>query len=83
MKIQQKKQFSEEVLSLVNKGSGYLDAISRLMKEKGMDEISVVHLLEDHIKENLEIEVRELRLLKIVKTATKDVFDVDDADIAN
>lgn len=59
-----KKEFTAIVLSKVEKKATYIDAIASTARELGIEEAAVPSVLEKIVKENLEAEARELRLLK-------------------
>ena len=60
-----KKRFSAAVESIViTKRLTYIDAITDLVEERSMDYANVKRLLSDSIKQKLEVEAAELRLIK-------------------
>lgn len=60
-----KKRFSAAVESIViTKRLSYIDAITHLAEERMMDYANVKRLLSDSIKQKLEVEAAELRLIK-------------------
>jgi hypothetical protein len=64
-KILTKKRFSAAVESIViTKRLSYIDAITHLAEERMMDYANVKRLLSDSIKQKLEVEAAELRLIK-------------------
>tara|TARA_B110000908_G_C9833725_1_gene262508 strand:+ start:220 stop:486 length:267 start_codon:yes stop_codon:yes gene_type:complete len=66
-KIMTKKRFSAAVESIVvTKRLTYIDAITHLVEERMMDYGNVKRLLSDSIKQKLEVEASELRLIKTV-----------------
>jgi hypothetical protein len=63
-KIMTKKRFSSSVEVLVSsKGFTYIDAITYIVEERGMDYSNVKRLLSDSIKQKLEVEASELKLI--------------------
>lgn len=65
-KIMTKKRFSAAVESIVvTKRLTYIDAITHLVEERMMDYGNVKRLLSDSIKQKLEVEASELRLIKV------------------
>jgi hypothetical protein len=66
-KIMTKKRFSAAVESIVvTKRLTYIDAITHIAEERMMDYANVKRLLSDSIKQKLEVEASELRLIKTV-----------------
>ena len=64
-KIMTKKRFSNGVETLVaTKGFTYIDAITHIIEERGMDYSNVKRLLSDSIKQKLEAEASNLRLIQ-------------------
>ena len=65
-KIMTKKRFSSAVEHIViSKRLSYIDAITYLAEERMMDYSNVKRLLSDSIKQKLEVEASELRLIKV------------------
>ncbi len=65
-KIMTKKRFSAAVESIViTKQLSYIDAITYLAEERMMDYTNVKRLLSDSIKQKLEVEASELKLIKV------------------
>lgn len=63
-KIMTKKRFSSSVETLVaTKKLSYIDAITYIVEERGMDYSNVKRLLSDSIKQKLEVEASELKLI--------------------
>jgi len=60
-----KKKFTAKILERVESGSTYLDAITSLTKELNLEEKAIPALLDEIVKENLEVEARAMRLLKV------------------
>ena len=64
-KIMTKKRFSSSVETLVvSKGFTYIDAITYIVEERGMEYSNVKRLLSDSIKQKLEAEASNLRLIQ-------------------
>lgn len=64
-KIMTKKRFSKTVESLVSmKGYNYIDAITYIVEDRGMDYSNVKKLLSDSIKQKLEVEASDLKLIQ-------------------
>lgn len=63
-KIMTKKRFSSSVEILVSsKGFTYIDAITYIVEERGMEYSNVKRLLSDSIKQKLEVEASNLKLI--------------------
>ena len=63
-KIMTKKRFSSSVETLVlTKNFSYIDAITYIVEERGMEYNSVKRLLSDSIKQKLEVEASNLKLI--------------------
>ncbi len=63
-KIMTKKRFSSSVEVLVSsKGFTYIDAITHIVEERGMEYSNVKRLLSDSIKQKLEVEASNLKLI--------------------
>tara|TARA_Y100000385_G_scaffold272989_1_gene314387 strand:- start:102 stop:344 length:243 start_codon:yes stop_codon:yes gene_type:complete len=63
-KIMTKKRFSSSVETLVvSKGFTYIDAITYIVEERGMEYNNVKRLLSDSIKQKLEVEASNLKLI--------------------
>ncbi len=63
--IMTRKRFSSSVETLVaSKGFTYIDAITHIVEERGMDYGKVKRLLSDSIKLKLEAEASNLRLIQ-------------------
>jgi len=63
-KIMTKKRFSSSVETLVvSKGFTYIDAITYIVEERGMEYSNVKRLLSDSIKQKLEVEASNLKLI--------------------
>lgn len=63
-KIMTKKRFSSAVEMLVaTKNLSYIDAITHIVEERGMEYSNVKRLLSDSIKQKLEVEASELKLI--------------------
>lgn len=63
-KIMTKKRFSSAVEMLVAKKKlSYIDAITHIVEERGMEYSNVKRLLSDSIKQKLEVEASELKLI--------------------
>lgn len=59
-----KKRFSSAVEMLVaTKKLSYIDAITHIVEERGMEYSNVKRLLSDSIKQKLEVEASELKLI--------------------
>ena len=64
-KIMTKKRFSNGVETLVSaKGFTYIEAITHIAEERGMEYNNVKRLLSDSIKQKLEAEASDLRLIQ-------------------
>ena len=64
-KIMTKKRFSGSVETLVaTKGFSYIDAITHIVEERGMDYSNIKRLLSDSIKQKLEAEASNLKLIQ-------------------
>ena len=59
-----RRSLTQTILTKVERGSTYLDAITSAAREFRLDETQMASLLEDSIKRNLEVEARTLRLIK-------------------
>ena len=67
-KIMTKKRFSKAVEVLVSqKGMTYIDAMTYIIEERGMDYMNVKKLLSPSIKEKLTAEASGLNLVKAKK----------------
>ena len=67
-KIMTKKRFSKAVEVLVNqKGFSYIDAMTYIIEERGMDYMNIKKLMSPSIKEKLTAEASKFNLLKIKK----------------
>ncbi len=67
-KIMTKKRFTKAVEVLVSqKNMSYLDAMTYIIEERGMDYINVKKLISPALKEKLTQEAAGLRLIKIKK----------------
>lgn len=63
-KIMTKKRFSSSVETLVlTKNLSYIDAITYIVEERGMEYSNVKRLLSDSIKQKLEVEASNLKLI--------------------
>ena len=63
-KIMTKKRFSSAVeMLVVTKKLSYIDAITHIVEERGMEYSNVKRLLSDSIKQKLEVEASELKLI--------------------
>ena len=61
-----KKRFSSSVETLVSsKGFTYIDAITYIVEDRGMDYSNVKRLLSDSIKQKLEVEASNLKLIQV------------------
>ena len=70
-KIMTKKRFSKAVEVLVSqKGMTYIDAMTYIIEERGMDYMNVKKLLSPSIKEKLTAEATGLNLVKAKKKNT-------------
>ena len=59
-----KKRFSSAVeMLVVTKKLNYIDAITHIVEERGMEYSNVKRLLSDSIKQKLEVEASELKLI--------------------
>tara|TARA_R110002073_G_C9110015_1_gene549602 strand:+ start:216 stop:431 length:216 start_codon:yes stop_codon:yes gene_type:complete len=59
-----KKRFSSAVeMLVVTKKLSYIDAITHIVEERGMEYSNVKRLLSDSIKQKLEVEASELKLI--------------------
>tara|TARA_B100001094_G_C17393553_1_gene422437 strand:+ start:61 stop:327 length:267 start_codon:yes stop_codon:yes gene_type:complete len=64
-KIMTKKRFSNGVETLVStKGFTYIEAITHIAEERGMEYNNVKRLLSDSIKQKLEAEASNLKLIQ-------------------
>jgi hypothetical protein len=67
-KIMTKKRFTKAVEVLVSqKNMSYIDAMTYIIEERGMDYMNVKKLLSPALKEKLTIEASGLKLVKIKK----------------
>ena len=67
-KIMTKKRFSKAVEVLVNqKGFSYIDAMTYIIEERGMDYMNIKKLLSPSLKEKLTAEATRLNLVKAKK----------------
>ena len=67
-KIMTKKRFTKAVEILVSqKKMGYLDAMTYIIEERGMDYMNIKKLISPALKEKLTQEVTVLRLIKVKK----------------
>ena len=67
-KIMTKKRFTKAVEVLVSqKNMSYLDAMTYIIEERGMDYMNVKKLISPALKEKLTQEAAGLRLIKIKK----------------
>ena len=65
LKIMTKKRFIKAVEELVSKHNmTYMEAMTHIVEERGMDYSAVKRLLDDGLKEKLRVEATELRLVK-------------------
>ena len=63
-KIMTKKRFSSAVeMLVVTKKLNYIDAITHIVEERGMEYSNVKRLLSDSIRQKLEVEASELKLI--------------------
>jgi len=70
-KIMTKKRFTKAVEVLVSqKNMSYLDAMTYIIEERGMDYMNVKKLLSPSIKEKLTAEASRLNLVKTKKKNT-------------
>lgn len=70
-KIMTKKRFTKAVEVLVaQKGMSYLDAMTYIIEERGMDYMNIKKLLSPSIKEKLTAEATGLNLVKAKKKNT-------------
>ena len=64
-KIMTKKRFSSSVETLVaTKGFTYIDAITYIVEERGMEYNNLKRLLSDSIKQKLEAEASNIKLIQ-------------------
>lgn len=64
-KIMTKKRFSTAVEELVaNRNMSYIDAMTFIISERGMDYGNIKKLLSDSLKEKLEAEAQGLNLIR-------------------
>mgnify|MGYP001432212759 CR=1 FL=1 len=67
-KIMTKKRFTKAIEVLVSqKGFSYLDAMTYVIEERGMDYMNIKKLISPALKEKLTQEAAGLRLIKIKK----------------
>ena len=67
-KIMTKKRFTKAIEVLVNqKGFSYIDAITYVIEERGMDYMNIKKLLSPSLKEKLTAEATRLNLVKAKK----------------
>ena len=67
-KIMTKKRFTKAVEILVSqKSMNYLDAMTYIIEERGMDYMNIKKLMSPSIKEKLTAEATRFNLLKIKK----------------
>jgi len=67
-KIMTKKRFSKAVEACVSKNRmSYIDAITYVIEQRGMDFRNIKKLLSDSIKQKLEAEAASLNLIKVKK----------------
>ena len=67
-KIMTKKRFTKAVEVLVSKkGMSYIDAMTYIIEERGMDYMNIKKLLSPSIKEKLTAEASGLNLVKAKK----------------
>ena len=67
-KIMTKKRFTKAVEILVSqKKMSYLDAMTYIIEERGMDYMNVKKLISPALKEKLTLEAQGLKLIKIKK----------------
>jgi hypothetical protein len=67
-KIMTKKRFAKAVEALVSqKGFSYIDAMTFIVEERGMDYMNIKKLLSPSIKEKLTAEASKFNLLKVKK----------------
>ena len=67
-KIMTKKRFAKAVEALVSqKGFSYLDAMTYIIEERGMDYMNIKKLMSPSIKEKLTAEASKFNLLKVKK----------------
>jgi 2C-methyl-D-erythritol 2,4-cyclodiphosphate synthase len=67
-KIMTKKRFAKAVEVLVNqKGFSYVDAMTYIIEERGMDYMNIKKLMSPSIKEKLTAEASKFNLLKVKK----------------
>jgi len=70
-KIMTKKRFTKAVEVLVSqKGMSYIDAMTYIIEERGMDYMNIKKLLSPSIKEKLTAEASGLNLVKTKKKNT-------------
>ena len=71
IKIMTKKRFTKAVEACVSRNNmSYLDAITYIMEERGMDFRNIKKLLSDSLKEKLEVEATNLNLIRSKKKNT-------------
>jgi hypothetical protein len=67
-KIMTKKRFTKAVEVLVSqKNMSYLDAMTYIIEERGMDYMNIKKLISPALKEKLTIEAQNLKLINIKK----------------
>ena len=67
-KIMTKKRFTKAIEVLVSqKGFSYIDAITYVIEERGMDYMNIKKLLSPSLKEKLTAEATRLNLVKAKK----------------
>ena len=67
-KIMTKKRFTKAVEILVSqKGFTYIDAMTYVVEERGMDYMNIKKLISPALKEKLTIEAQNLNLVKVKK----------------
>tara|TARA_B100001105_G_scaffold205933_1_gene169967 strand:- start:200 stop:442 length:243 start_codon:yes stop_codon:yes gene_type:complete len=67
-KIMTKKRFAKAVEALVSqKGFSYIDAMTFIVEERGMDYMNIKKLMSPSIKEKLTAEASKFNLLKVKK----------------
>jgi hypothetical protein len=67
-KIMTKKRFAKAVEALVSqKGFSYIDAMTYIIEERGMDYMNIKKLMSPAIKSKLTAEASKFNLLKVKK----------------
>ena len=70
-KIMTKKRFTQAVEACVSRNNmSYIDAITYIIDERGMDYRNVKKLLSDSLKTKLEVEATDLHLIRGTKKNT-------------